>query len=178
MYILILLMITFSFWQVSDGQGSYIFKLPVTAPDYVCVNRGVLLKCVVQFLFDDGKAATLDAVWERDGDVVNGSTPRHELIRDSMVPPRVIGVLVKDIKEDDDGAEYTCTVSHAPDDFNSTIILNVFSKYYNFCGGGDDNKKSTGTIVGAVIGSISGLVSCCICSCCICFCCYKLIEDD
>jgi len=74
-----------------------VFKLPVTAPDYICVNRGVLLKCVVQFLFDDGKAATLNAVWERDGHVINGSTPCHNLVRDSMIPPRIIGVLVKDV---------------------------------------------------------------------------------
>ena len=86
------------------------------------------MKCVVQFLFDDGKAATLDAVWERDGQIINGSTPRHVLVRDSMIPARVIGVLVKDIKIEDDGTEYTCTVNHAPDDFNSTVILNVFGK--------------------------------------------------
>jgi len=103
-----------------------VFKLPVSVPDYVCVNKGVLLKCVVQFLFDDGKAATIDAVWERNGDVINASTPRHDLIHDSMVPARVIGVLVKDIKEEDDGTEYTCTVNDAPDDFNSTVVLNVF----------------------------------------------------
>ena len=101
------------------------FHQQATAPYDICVNGGASLKCIVEFEFYDRMVVTLDAVWKRNGYIVDSLTPRHDLIRNSMVPPRVIGVLIKDIKEYDDGVEYTCTVNHAPDYFNSTVILKV-----------------------------------------------------
>jgi len=115
------------------------FYKRATGPYPVCVNGGATLTCVVQFVFDDGMAVTLDAVWTRDGFIIDSSTPRHDLIKNSMIPPRVVGVLVKDIEEYNDGTVYTCTVDHAPDYFNSSYHLfvsgmDVFTIFNNmFC---------------------------------------------
>jgi len=89
------------------------------------VNGGATLTCIVQFVFDDGMAVTLDAVWKRNGFIIDSLTPHHELIKNSMIPPRIVGVLVKDFEEYDDGTEYTCTVNYAPDYFNSSHYLFV-----------------------------------------------------
>ena len=100
-----------------------------TAPKYACENGAATLDCIVQFVFDDEMRVTLNAVWERNGNLINDSTPRHVLIRNSMVPPRVIGVIVKEINSDDQGARYTCTVNHPPHYFYSNVTLNVLGKF-------------------------------------------------
>jgi len=107
------------------------FFRTATAPKYVCENRAATLDCIVQFVFDDKMVVTLDVVWKRNGNLINDSTPRHVLIRNSMVPPRVVGVLVKEINLDDRRARYTCTVNHPPHYFYSVVTLNVLGKFTN-----------------------------------------------
>ena len=37
----------------------------------------------------------------------------------------IVGVVVSNVTLDDDGVMYTCDVSGAPDEFESSLILNV-----------------------------------------------------
>ena len=105
------------------------FEEKAFAPHHTCVGNDVHLRCIVAFYFDDGESVVLNSRWKRNGYIVDGSTPRHELIRNNFSPPRVVGIIVKDVTLNDNRAIYTCSVDRAPNDFNSSsVTLRVYGK--------------------------------------------------
>jgi len=104
------------------------FEKSAFGPLYTCENSDVHLQCVVAFYFDDHISAVLNAEWKRNGYVVDDLSPRHQLIRNNFSPPKVVGIIVKDVTINDDKAVYTCSVDHAPINFNSNVTLDVMSK--------------------------------------------------
>ena len=104
------------------------FELRATGPPYVCVGKNAYLKCVVSFIFDDNTSAVIDALWNRNGMIIDATTPHHFLMHSSTKPSRIVGVVVKDVKLYDNKAIYTCTARSAPDNFISSTVLNVHGK--------------------------------------------------
>ena len=62
----------------------------------------------------------------RDGVQILDTTPNHMLLRDGI---NVIGVVVSSVTLDDDGGEYTCDISTAPPNIESSLTLSVTGTY-------------------------------------------------
>ena len=62
----------------------------------------------------------VDAVWSQDRPI-----PDHYTLLHSGNPPRVTGLMVNRTSFGDNGTTYTCTADGAPDDFVTTVTLNI-----------------------------------------------------
>ena len=97
----------------------------------VCVGTSTKLNCTVQII-PGGVPITVDAEWRRNNVVINNNTPRHTLLETTSEGGTLIttGLRVDDTKLNDNGAVYTCTTNGAPDNFNTSVILNVTGGKY------------------------------------------------
>ena len=86
----------------------------------MCENKSFFLQCIVGFLFDDGQFAVVDAVWKRDGEIIDDTTPGIILIRNFMSPPKVVGVKIKHFNGPH---KYTCTVNSATQYVDSSVYV-------------------------------------------------------
>ena len=97
----------------------------VGMPSEACVGDNVTFTCEVLFA-NGGSPVLTTAVIARDGAVIRDNTPNHTLL---VSGPNTVGVIVSNVTLDDNDIVYTCDANTAPDDFESSLILNVTGTY-------------------------------------------------
>ena len=97
-------------------------------PSKPCLGDEVTLRCEV-LLTVNNVSVLRDALIRRDGEPIETNTPNHMLLRDDGFD--IIGVVISNITLNDE-VEYTCDGNGAPNDFLSSLTLNVTGIYLQY----------------------------------------------
>ena len=98
-------------------------------PSKPCLGDEVTLRCEVLVTLNNNESMSRDAAIRRDGELFERNTPNHMLLRNDDFD--VIGVVIRNITLNDE-VEYTCDTIGAPDDFVSSLTLNVTGIYLQY----------------------------------------------
>ena len=114
-------------WQCFICFAAY--RRPFIAiPSEPCLGDTVTLPCEVLFSENGSTLIMTSSTVTRDGVIIAANNiPNHMLLSSG---PNVVGVMISGVALSDNGVEYNCTHTFAPDDFMSSLILNVTGKAY------------------------------------------------
>ena len=106
--------------------GTYIQSATTVGSSSVCEGGSQTFNCTIESFIETFGYTIPDAIWSRNGSVIDDSTLHHTLLRTNIRGrPTVTGLMVDSTTLDDNGAVYTCTSNGAPADFASNVTLNV-----------------------------------------------------